>query len=642
MDQAYARLVADINARALGNLTDTARASLREALLRELCDLAAPALYERFAAARKERAASAGGAPADGETTNYTGFIADMRAGGLRRLFEDKPVLLRLLATMTRQWIDTSGEFATRLDADLASIRRDILGRDAGRVAAIEGDLSDPHNHGHSVQIVTFEDGARLVYKPKDLRLDVAWHALVERLNRAEPPVELRAARAIAGDGYGWTEFVDHTGCADEQGIARFFRRAGAWLALFHCVAASDMHQENLIASADHPVPIDLEMLLQASPEERTDEPEGRAFEAAADRVADSVMMVGLLPAYGKSPDLEIYSMGGMTSGAKAKTKRSWRNINSDAMRPVKSKEPGEPLPNLPHGDGRQAKFGDHVEVFIAGFDEYARFLLGHTADARQGGLLDGLAGLPVRKVVRPTQFYYMLCQRLRDHRSMDDGAAWSAQADFIARLADWDKEHDPTWPLQRAERAALLELNVPHFVSPSDERRIADAAGIAIKTDAVPGLDRARARVAAFDERDIDWQIDVIRQNTAAVSRSTGPAVRPKTGRTLADESAAAPRREVFIAEADRIAAELSAHAIRRGSAAAWIGLDFLGDSEVSQLVALGTDLYNGASGIALFLAAHAAVTGSRPSAELAHAAVALARKNLRSRNAARIARAL
>jgi type 2 lantibiotic biosynthesis protein LanM len=299
-------------------------------------------------------------------------------------------------------------------------------------------------------------------------------------------------------------------------------------------------------------------------------------------------------------------------------------------------------LPNLPHVKGRQAKFGDHIEGFIAGFNDYARFLLGRTRDARQGGLLDGLAGLPVRKVVRPTQFYYMLCQRLRDHRSMDDGASWSAQADFIARLADWDKERDPTWPLQRAERAALLELNVPHFVSPSDQRLITDAAGIGIETDAVPGLARARARVAAFDAGDIAWQVDVIRQNTMVVSRSTGPAVRPKTGRTIGADSAAVPKREVFIAEADQIATELSEHAIRRGRAAAWIGLDFLGDSEVSQLVALGSDLYNGTSGIGLFLAAHASVTGSKPSAELAHAAVALARKNLRSRNAARIARAL
>ena len=102
------------------------------------------------------------------------------------------------------------------------------------------------------------------------------------------------------------------------------------------------------------------------------------------------------------------------------------------------------------------------------------------------------------------------------------------------------------------------------------------------------------------------------------------------------------APRTESFLAEADKIAAELALYAIRKGSAAAWIGLDWLGDSEAVQLVPLGADLYNGSSGIALFLAAHAAVTGSASSRELALAAVAYPRKALKGRNAARMARSL
>ena len=102
------------------------------------------------------------------------------------------------------------------------------------------------------------------------------------------------------------------------------------------------------------------------------------------------------------------------------------------------------------------------------------------------------------------------------------------------------------------------------------------------------------------------------------------------------------APTKGIFIAEADRIAAELSRYAIRRGPGAAWIGLDWLGDSEVFQLVCLGPDLYNGATGIAVFLAAHAAVTGCKPSGELALAGIARLRKNLISRNAARMARSL
>ena len=86
----------------------------------------------------------------------------------------------------------------------------------------------------------------------------------------------------------------------------------------------------------------------------------------------------------------------------------------------------------------------------------------------------------------------------------------------------------------------------------------------------------------------------------------------KPRQDRLLGAKTSVAPANEVFVAEAGRIAEEISSHAIRRGSSAAWIGLDWLGDSEVSQLVPLGLDLYNGVAGIAVFLAAHAACARS------------------------------
>ncbi len=663
LEAAETRLRAGIDERVFGRLRETAVADLRRLLLHDLSGLCAAALYERFGKARKAagekeaagaKAASPLATPRPGATLLHDRFVADMKSGGFRRLFEDKPVLLRLLAATTRQWIDTTREFVLRLDADLPIICHDLLETAAAnQVARIEGELSDPHNFGHAVLIVVFDDGTRVVYKPKDLRLDIVWHDLIARLNRADPPVALHAVRTIARDGYGWTEFVAHAGCDGDDGVVRFFRRAGAWLALFHVFAATDMHQENMTAHGDHPVPIDLETILQPSAEEhKVQEPEGEAFDAAMEIVGNSVMTVGLLPAYGRSVDNNVFAMGGMTADWGARTVITWNDINSDAMRPAKQKEAGVTNTNLPHVGGHYAKFGDHIGDFAAGFADYAEFLRRvHAADP--AALFSGFAGLPVRKVVRPTRFYYMLLQRLRNHQPMDDGVTWSAQADFIARLSPWDKATDPLWPLLRAERAALVALNVPHFVTPSDGTEICDTTGACARTAATPGLIRAIARAGNFNEREIAWQVEVIRENTASVARSAAPAavadmvedIKDTRADTLANTSATtslAGAKDRFIAEADKIAAELAARAIRRGPGAAWIGLDWLGDAEVCQIVCLGPDLYNGACGIAVFLAAHAAMTGHAESAELALAAVAHLRKNLKGRNTARLARAL
>ena len=630
--QAALRLWSGLDHAACGNLAEPARNALSFGLLRDLSALAAPALYERFAKARR----------ADG--MSYGQFVADMQSGGFRRLFEDKPVLLRLLAMLVRQWLDTSHEFVVRLAADLPAIRRDLLQTGAtSRVTSIDRDLSDPHNGGRSVHILRFGDGTRVVYKPKDLRLDVAWHALIGRLNSADPPVALKAVRSIACDGYGWSEFIDHAPCADDAGFTSFFRRAGAWLALFHIFVATDLHQENMIACGDHPVPIDLETILQPSADEhKAVGPEGEAFNAAMDIIANSVMTVGLLPAYGRSADNNIFVMGGMTADWGARTVIKWNAINSDGMRPTKIQEPGETNTNLPHCGGHYAKFADYTDSFASGFADYARFLQRQAHTTAPSFLFAGFAGVPVRKVIRPTRFYYMLLQRLKDHRSMDDGAAWSAQADFVARLSEWDKDADPLWPLLRAERGALLTLNVPHFVAPSDGGEIGDVYGASVRTQAVSGLARARERWQNFSDREIAWQIEVIRENTNSIAPAKAkPQVNANEEIALGHADLVSAK-AAFIAEADRIAAELAGYAIRRGPAAAWIGLDWLGDSEVFQLVCLGPDLYNGSAGIALFLAAHATVSGRESSGELALATVVQLRKNLRSRNVPRLARAL
>ncbi len=58
--------------------------------------------------------------------------------------------------------------------------------------------------------------------------------------------------------------------------------------------------------------------------------------------------------------------------------------------------------------------------------------------------------------------------------------------------------------------------------------------------------------------------------------------------------------------------------------------------------LVALGADLYGGATGIALFLAAHARLTGLAASADLARAALTAVRYTIRSSGGMRFARVL
>lgn len=618
VDEAERRLHNTVGRSRTGIVDAAARVDLRELLTRRISGVLAPALYLQFATGQPD----------------YRRFIETMRSQGLQQLFGENPVMLRLVATVTRQWVDAAGEFLHRLDADRDALARLLGISGTDRVRGIAGALSDPHHGGRSVLCVQFGCGARVMYKPRDLRADTAWQAMVERLNR-DAPVRLRAVRTLARNGYGWSEFVEHTGC-DTSGVRRFFVRAGALLALLHGFAAADIHQENLVAAGDHPVPIDLETLLQAAPDADLSHPASAADERARARVADSVLAVGLLPGYARAPDDQVYPVGGVASGWAGAEILTWQAVNSDAMRPVRARAAGAATPNLPHVAGEYARLADHVDDFLRGYRDYAKYLAAQDPDE----LTAGFAGVPVRRVLRPTRFYGLLLRRLTDHTTMDDGAIWSAQADFVARLANWETE-EPLWALQRAERTALLRLDVPRFEMLSDGCDLGDEHGPLVATGMTPGLQRARARLRGLDAHEIAWQAELIGQTVAGGGDAA--VARPGTARPeyVAGSPAVENVSDVCQA-ADAVAAELCRIAIRAGGAAAWIGTGWVGDSDVAQPAVLGHDLYNGTPGIAVFLAAHARVRQAGESSDLARAAVAHLRAQLRSANAPHLARVL
>src|SRR6266446_3762398 len=92
IERAEALLWANIDGRAFDNLNDSARACLRYSLLKELCNLSAPVLYERFLKTRKSgvKRAHSVEPQRDGGTSQYDRFVADMKAVGFRRLFEER------------------------------------------------------------------------------------------------------------------------------------------------------------------------------------------------------------------------------------------------------------------------------------------------------------------------------------------------------------------------------------------------------------------------------------------------------------------------------------------------------------------------------------------------------------------------
>ncbi len=646
VDAAEVRLSRSANF-ALAPLSDSAHIQLSRALLIQLAALCQQAFYERFLEWRQNHSEPTQSPDTlkCSRTEEFDAFVSYMQRVGMLELFVAKPVLLRLIASITRQWIDSTNEFTSRLTADMAVVRQQLLNRASPSfVTSIVSGLSDPHNFGRTVFIVRFDDGARAVYKPKDIRVEGFWFDLVRWLNLNAAPEELRAPKVLLRDGYGWSEFIENLECIDRRDAEHFFHRAGALLALLHILAATDIHGENIIACADHPVPIDLEMIFHSLHTPSTvDIPECAAFNFAAKKIADSVIETRMLPAYGRASNNQIFGVGGMHRTARGPSEIVWIDANTDNMRPAGKVAKAANLKNMPKLAGVEFSLGEFGDIFCNGFESYARYLSENRKKILEHTFFEIVDGLPVRRLLRPTRFYYLLLSRLSDCRSMEDGAIWSANLDFVARLSDWDHPDDQLWPLFRAERSALTNLNIPFFSLPCDGLRISDQFGSEAFITGESGLHRARERLERFDASEVAWQSNVVRISTSAIPNAT-----PRGADTCATPST--PNSEsrehysdsIIMVNAQRVAAHISEVAIRRECSAAWIGIDWLGDSEVSQLIPLGSDLYNGAPGVSLFLAAYSRITGDAAAADLALAGIAQLRFNVNSVGAARFARSL
>lgn len=647
---------------ALEGVSSKAHHALRNSLLRRLASLAAPILYERFQLRRADGTAKSWphldrGVPrSSSPRALYANFVRCMRASGMLRLLQDLPVLARAMSTTAILWRDASAELLLRLRADRVAIaHRFASGRELGDLVRLDAGRSDPHAGGRTVHLLSFASGLRLLYKPRSLGADHAFMALLDWLAVRGAPVPppgspTFAARVLDRESYGWAEYIEDSACADQAAVRRYYQNAGALLALLHTLGSTDCHHENVVASGDRPVIVDLETVLQ--PEiARADPPVDRARNLGARRLYDdSVLRTGILPIWQRADDHGAYDIGGLSASGNETTSFSaidWTAINTDAMRLEHRRATTVPQRNLPRvADGAVSPAGyvRHIEL---GFERMYDWLAAHRVEIiAPGGPLERLAREEIRFIARPSSVYDYVLRRSLRGAVLHDGAARGVELELLARgLVQLPSE---LWPLLDEEQRALEQLDIPAFTIPGNatvlslgERSIAAARS---------GLDVARTRFESLGRADLELQLRIVRGSFAlrygAAPGAGADDLEHREWALLHDSETRAPRhyladagsgttpllpRRELLAEAKEIASEIAGMALDDANGdPAWITAEPISVVGHRRLQATGYGLYDGLAGIALFLAAVARCTGDTASAQLARRALAPIRSRL------------
>jgi class II lanthipeptide synthase len=571
-----------------------ARRDLEQGLRRHLSGIAWQALWSDFSALREEH-----GGPRAGDAL-YRAFVAERLGAGWLGLWRRYPVLARLLATRALDWVEATAEMAHRVlrsrDALASALRG---GGRLGRVSGLRLHLSDSHARGRSVAILRFETGAEVVYKPRSLAPERSYYAFVEWLNRQGRTRHLGTLWVIDEGAFGWMQLARPQPCRDRAAVARYYERAGVLLGLAYALGYADLHSQNLIASGEQPLLVDLEVAMR--PHWQPLETSGR------DPLAGSVLRSHLLP----YPVVDLVKRRARTKGGYATAparerwwREEWQDVNTDAMRRVRRRLRVDDSTHAPRLRGAVLDVAPFVADVRRGFEALYDCLVARRAELLgPEGPLAGLVGQPCRVVLRNTTTYLELIRRSLQPELLRSGVDRSIELEVLARDA-LRSEQPSTWKAVGVEIRSVERLDVPAFHARVAGRDLETGEGEPMPGFfAESGYEQVRRRLEAMGDEDRCAQSELIRGRLAdyAVGRDAVRHERAGADGRLSRGSA--------LREAQRLSALLQALAQPGARGPAWSEL--VRTAPAPAVAALGPGLFTGTGGIALFLAAAARTAG-------------------------------
>lgn len=506
--------------------------------------------------------------------------------------YEEYGVLARQLLLCIEQWWQVNLRFLERLCTDIAQLEQTFFNNDAlGTLVQVEAGASDSHGGGQTVYLLTFDGGKKLVYKPKPLGVDQQFQKLLLWVNAQAPTHPFKPLTILERGAYGWTSFVEAAGCESVAEIGRFYHRQGGYLALFYMLDATDFHHENIIASGEHPMPIDLESLLEPH------------FPGSHSHyLNDTVMRVGILPqrswANEEQDGIDISGFGSVEGKVTPMDVPQWDKMYTDQMQLVR-----QPLPllgrnNRPTLRGEAIDGIAYMDAFITGFEEIYQLICDNRAALlADDGVLARFANVKTRVILRPTQTYSTLLFE-------------SFHPDVLRNGLERDRLFDQLWTsieqnpayakIIPAEIADLWRGDIPIFHTRPNETAVYTSTNQKIpNVYAQSGLETVKARITRMGDADRVRQLWLIR---AAFLTSANKSNKPLT--KVAGRSHSVPVSKMVLRDkAVEIGHRIADLAVRTEQGATWAGLSLL-KSGAMTVSLVDSSLYSGAAGIALFLA--------------------------------------
>lgn len=538
------------------------------------------------------------------ERANFYSEVLLKDESYLNSLYKEYNELIRLMDISVSNSVDYIKSIILNTENNFDKIVKSLDVEKDDSIVTISLSEGDTHNGGKTVSILKFKSGKKLVYKPRVLDIDIKYYNFIEWINNQEIGefLKLKAPKVYFIEEVGWVEFIEDCGCNSLDEVKNYYKRSGQLLSLMYSLNSKDFHMENVIAQGEQPILIDLETLLHSNlynieQEELSD------TQVAINIIKESVNVIGFLPMQiineksGKSIDV-----GGLTASETQESaiKSSFiSNYDKDDVKVERRYSIINPSKNNPKIKEEVIKSQEFINDIIQGFRKTYMWIL-ENKEKFKFKVSELFGNTSCRVLFRSTSVY---AQVLSTSYHPDLLRSTLDRRVYLHRIAVKSTKSLKKQVIE-SEYLDLFQGDIPYFYADTNNLEISTCRNKKIEgVFNEPIIETILKKISKFSIDDMERQIAII--NTSYLNKIDG--FKDETNIKFKDEGS----NNIDKNKCLKLACEIGDYIIRKsicGKGSKAKNRTWLGTVEVNKLFLVSTvsnNLYDGNSGIALFLAA-------------------------------------
>lgn len=514
----------------------------------------------------------------------------------VKELFEIYPCIERLIFESIHNLTTNYTNIIKNLERDHDLIVEKICdGIDFDKVVNIHTDISDSHKRGNTVCILDLDNGIKVVYKPRSLKVEDSYQRFLKYVSKG-CKYDMGYFKVVDCGEYGWEEFISYKTCSRKDEIERYYYRFGVLIFCNYILNTNDLHEENLIASGEYPIIIDAETIL--------DNKRKRSFNTSTETINDilheSVLYSGLLPHYrfanmGKGIDMSaINGKEGEEYPIKIPHVVDLCTSNMRFIYENPVTHNNKNLVMLNEESINSSKFIDSIDT---GFRDAYSYILKNKEETLK--FIEIFEDLNVRHLVQDTQRYSMLIHTSVHPDFMQNGLNRQL---LLCSILDKVQDVQGSVEVAKIEIEDMLHMDIPYFYLNTSSKSLYGFGRKEVENYfSTTSMDHLIEKIRSLNLNDMERQSMFTKIILTDVNNFHVDEKELEFRQIGNIDSIYHP-----LKAAEKLAENLMQSAVfnDKKDDVNWIGVTLIGDEEncAWDIRPLGTYLYEGLSGIAIF----------------------------------------